>query len=148
MCDQQFVADSIRELYSLHEQRVYTYQLFEEGHKIYLNSSPNYDFLKFRRLVHEITADFKRISESVIKIEQKIRYDHRNAALADLIYNLQEEEKQKLKLTAKLQLAQQELVETNDDIKLEEIKTTKQDLNTVVESINGILRDIRYEMDA
>ncbi|RWS31497.1 uncharacterized protein B4U80_07438 [Leptotrombidium deliense] len=149
MCDQQNVADLIRELYSLHEQRAYTYHLFDEGHKIYLEASPHYDFVKFRQLVHEVTAEFKRISESVITIEQKMRNECRNTTLADMIYTLQEEEKQKLKLTAKLQLAKQEFIESNENnLKRDEIKATKQQLNNVIENINGVLRDIRYEVDS
>lgn len=43
------------------------------GHKLYLASGPNYNFTKFRQLVHDVTQEFKRISEGVIALEAKLR---------------------------------------------------------------------------
>ncbi|RWS04441.1 fed tick salivary protein 6-like protein [Dinothrombium tinctorium] len=148
MSNENAVFDCVRELYSLHEERVYTYKLLEEGHKIYLSTAPNYDFARFRRLVHDVTAEFKRISDSIIAIEKKLRLNADSAAIADIIHNLQEDEKLKLKLTAKMQLAKQEFVDCKSDAKWEEVNAIKHQLNTVVENINGHLSDIRNEMDS
>lgn len=78
-----------------------------EGHKIYLSTSPNYDLGNFRKLVGDVTQELKRISGSVAKIEAKIRPFRPD--LADLIKDLESDERRNLQLVAKLQLAKQDL---------------------------------------
>lgn len=86
---------------------------FLRGHKIYLSTGPNYDFIKFRQLVHEVTQEFKRISVEIIAIEKELRF-YGFSNLADLIIQLQEEEKIKLEVSAQLQLAKQEANDNPD----------------------------------
>ena len=70
--------------------------LFIRGHKIYLSSAPNYDFVQFRALVQDITQDFKRISEEIIKIECQLR--HMAPELSVHVAHVQDYEKQQLEL--------------------------------------------------
>merc|ERR1712071_583703 len=62
-----------RKFQQLQEERTHAYKLFHEGHKIYMKTGPDYDFVQFRSLVQDITQDFKRIAEEIIKIECELR---------------------------------------------------------------------------
>ncbi|XP_065293376.1 required for excision 1-B domain-containing protein-like isoform X2 [Dermacentor albipictus] len=88
----------LKKICSLQEERAYTYRLFEEGHKIYLSTAPNYDFPTFRELVREVTQEFKRISEGMMDIERRLRLNDNSGHLAEYVRALQEEEKVKLEL--------------------------------------------------
>ena len=68
------------------------------GHKIYLKSGPDYDFVKFRSLVKDITQDFKRISEEIISIECQLRA--LNPDLSVHVVAVQDYEKQHLELVS------------------------------------------------
>lgn len=139
----------LKNLYDLQEERVFTYRLFDEGHKIYLNTAPHYNFVRFRELVHEVTQDFKRISEEIIAIERRLRMEFACPHLANFVASLQEDEKLKLELTAKLQLAKQNVIDHPDETEQQqvEIMDLKQRLRQVVERINEHLEELRYEMD-
>ena len=80
------------------------------GYKIYLASSPNYDFAKFRELVSEVTKDFKRISSDIITIQKQF-HSEGYTLLANMIDSLQDEEENRLKLCAKLQIAKQDAID-------------------------------------
>jgi len=150
MEDSQSIALSLlQKFYSLQEERVHTYRLFDEGHKIYLSSAPCYDFIKFRQLVKDVTQEFKRISEGIITIERQLRIDLGFTNLADYLAELQENEQQKLELTAKLQLVNQDMKEKLNSGSLwdETLLGLKQELRTVVGRINEILGELRFEMD-
>lgn len=54
---------------------------------MYLATAPNYNFTQFRKLVHDVTQEFKRVSEGVIALEQKLRPV--NPKLASVIQHLQ-----------------------------------------------------------
>ena len=70
--------------------------MYCRGHKIYLSSGPSYDFVQFRNLVQDITQDFKRISEDIIKIECELR--HMQPDLSVHVAHVQDYEKQHLEL--------------------------------------------------
>uniref|UniRef100_A0ACB8F202 Uncharacterized protein n=1 Tax=Sphaerodactylus townsendi TaxID=933632 RepID=A0ACB8F202_9SAUR len=97
----------VRRFYSLQSERVEAYRLFEEGHRAYLRSSPSYDFIRYRQLVHEITQAFSGISQEILQIKGQLEGPHGRADLAQHLRRLQEKEKEKLELTAELQLAKQ-----------------------------------------
>lgn len=138
----------MKKLCSLQEERAYTYRLFEEGHKIYLSTAPNYDFPTFRELVREVTQEFKRISEGVMDIERRLRLECGCAHLAGFVAALQEEEKAKLELVAKLQLARQNVIDNPEQHEYQaHIIDMKQRLNKVVERINEHLDELKYEMN-
>lgn len=138
----------LKKIITLQEERAYTYRMFEEGHKIYLSTAPNYDFLTFRELVREVTQEFKRISEGVVDIERRLRRDCAAPHLADFVVALQEEEKVKLELTAKLQLAKQNLLDNPEEhTNQSDVVAMKRRLNEAVERINENLVELKYEMN-
>lgn len=76
---------------------IYSWILFSfRGHKIYLSSAPNYNFIRFRALVQDVTQDFKRISEEIIKIECELRVLHPDLSM--YLADVQDSEKQHLEL--------------------------------------------------
>ncbi|XP_042216225.1 required for excision 1-B domain-containing protein-like isoform X2 [Homarus americanus] len=136
----------IHQFDQLQEERVHSYRLLEEGHKIYLSTGPNYDFPMFRKLVHDVTQDFKRISEGIIVVEKALRTDGYTSA-ADIITSLQESEKKKLELTARLQLSCEMLAESdNGELETNKVKEIRNELGKVVEQINNLLTELRYEI--
>ncbi|XP_076045131.1 required for excision 1-B domain-containing protein-like [Oratosquilla oratoria] len=133
----------VKNFEQLQEERVHTYRLFEEGHKIYLASQPNYEFPKFRKLVHDVTEEFKRISEGIISIEKELRTSG-NVAVADIVAHIQEYEKRKLELTAHLQLAKQMLQENEGDLEQYKEREIRKELSEVIEGINDQLSELKY----
>ncbi|XP_021339927.1 uncharacterized protein C19orf60 homolog, partial [Mizuhopecten yessoensis] len=107
----------VKIFYHLQEERVQTYQLFEEGFQAYLNGSPNYNFNLYRQLVHEITETFNKISQDIISIIQQLDTVHHRVPLAGLLRKVQEVEQVKLENTAKLQMTRQNLVDQPTDEK-------------------------------
>lgn len=79
---------------------LFCFFLFLRGHKIYLSTGPNYDFIQFRNLVQDITQDFKRISEEIIKIECQLRQMQPELSLH--VAKVQDYEKRQLELVLKL----------------------------------------------
>lgn len=140
------VISLLKKLKALQEERAYTYNLFHEGHKLYLASGPNYNFTKFRQLVHDVTQEFKRISEGVIALEAKLRPV--NPKLVRVIQHLQEAEKAKLQLTARQQLAMQRLQDQPDQEEeiREELMQIRSGLNSVCETITDCCEEAKYAM--
>ncbi|XP_048415714.1 required for excision 1-B domain-containing protein isoform X2 [Stegostoma tigrinum] len=101
----------VRTLYALQEERVEAYRLFDLGHQAYLRSAPNYDFIKYRQLVHEITQAFNRISKEVIQLKDRFHEEYDRPDLSEHIERVQEREREKLELTARLQLAKQNMLD-------------------------------------
>ncbi|XP_061456710.1 required for excision 1-B domain-containing protein isoform X2 [Rhineura floridana] len=97
----------VRRFYALQSERVEAYHLFEEGHRAYLRSGPAYDFARYRQLVHEITQAFSGISRDILQIKGQLEGPHGRPDLAQHLGRIQEKEKEKLELTAQLQLAKQ-----------------------------------------
>lgn len=140
------VLSSVRQFDQLQEERVHSYRLLEEGHKIYLSTEPNYDFPTFRKLVHDVTQDFKRISEGIIAVEKALRTDG-HTTIADIIAAVQESEKKKLELTTHLQLARQMVAEFDSgELEKNKVKEIRNELGQVVEEINDLLTELRYEV--
>ncbi|XP_013784205.1 uncharacterized protein C19orf60 homolog [Limulus polyphemus] len=137
----------LKQCYSLQEERAHTYHLFQEAHKIYLKTAPQYDFIRFRQLVHEITQEFKRISERIVKFEQQLRTEFKSPHLADRLSQLQEEEKTKLELTVRLQLAKQNVIDHPEEPERQALVVDlKQRLKNVEVKINEHLEELRYKM--
>jgi len=131
----------------LQEERAQTYRLFEEGHKIYLASAPSYNFMKFRQLVNDVTQEFKRISVAIIGIEKQLRFNG-FAKIADNVTKLQDLEKSKLELSAKLQIAKQEAIDNQDlPEKWNQVVLIKQKLRDVIDSVNEQILELRQEVD-
>jgi len=141
------VVSLVQKFYLLQEDWDHIYKLFEEGHKIYLNTAPNYNFTKFRQLVNDVTQEFKRISLGIVAIEKQIRFIG-YPKIADMVSKLQEEEKMKLELSAKLQIAKQEAID-NPDLpeKWNEVVLIKQRLESIALLVNDQLESLRYEIE-
>ncbi|TNN53824.1 putative protein C19orf60 [Liparis tanakae] len=134
--------------YHLQSERVETYQLFEEGHEAYLRTGPHYDFDHYRQLVHEITQAFCGISTEMLEIKGKLHHDFDRPALSEHIDKLQSKEKQKLELTAKLQLARQRAQDHPEDEGCQEqIQEIKQEIIKNKEALSEIMQDFKYDSE-
>lgn len=134
--------------YSLQEERVQTYQLFEEGFQAYLAGAPSYNFPLYRQLVHEITQTFNKISHEILGIKTELQDRCSLLALSNLLGKIQEKEQQKLEMTAKLQLAQQKQKDDPaDESSADEVPDLKNSIKTVVENIVEIMEELKYESE-
>lgn len=137
----------VRQFIQLQEERAHTYRRLEEGHKVYLNSGPDYEFLPFRQLVHNVTQDFQRISKNIITIENNLRTSGHDS-FASIIASIQDCEKKKLEMTAHLQLARQMVAESDDgEIEKSKEREIRTQLGQLIEEINDHLTEIRYELE-
>ncbi|XP_066503926.1 required for excision 1-B domain-containing protein isoform X2 [Hoplias malabaricus] len=138
----------MRRFYALQTERVEAYRLFEEGHEAYLRTGPHYDFEHYRQLVHEITKAFCGISKEVLEIKERLHQDFDRPDLSEHIEKLQIKEKQKLDLTAKLQLAKQSAQDHPDDESCQEkVREIKQDIIKNKEALSEILQDFKYDSE-
>ncbi|XP_074611122.1 required for excision 1-B domain-containing protein-like isoform X2 [Acropora palmata] len=96
----------IQRFFKLQEERVKVYQVFDSGFKEYLQTAPAYDFPKYRQLVYNVTQTFNNLSAEVIDIESKLRESGQHS-ISNLVRKIQLKEKEKLEMTAKLQIAEQ-----------------------------------------
>ncbi|XP_070564075.1 required for excision 1-B domain-containing protein-like [Ptychodera flava] len=148
MADDESAKSLLKTFYNLQGERVHTYRIFDGHHQEYLKDAPNYDFPKYRQAVHEATEEFKRISQGILAVEDKLRNKHNRRDLAGFIRRVQDEEKTKLELTAHLQLAKQNVIDhPSDDSHKEEVNQLKQRLIQVIDNINECLEDLRYETE-
>ncbi|XP_044311941.1 required for excision 1-B domain-containing protein [Varanus komodoensis] len=142
------VASLVHRFYTLQTERVEAYHLFEEGHRAYLRSAPNYDFPRYRQLVHEITVAFSGISRDILQIKEKLGGPSGRADLAQHLARLQEKEKEKLELTAQLQLAKQNVQDQpGEEAHVEEVRQLKHRLIQTIETISEILQDFKYDSE-
>ncbi|XP_072516310.1 required for excision 1-B domain-containing protein [Salminus brasiliensis] len=138
----------VRRFYALQAERVEAYKLFDEGHEAYLRTGPHYDFEHYRQLVHEITKAFCGISKEVLEIKERLHQDFDRPDLSEHIEKLQIKEKQKLELTAKLQLAKQSAQDHPDDEGCQEkLQEIKQDIIKNKEALSEILQDFKYDSE-
>ncbi|XP_067871886.1 required for excision 1-B domain-containing protein [Heterodontus francisci] len=138
----------VRSLYALQEERVEAYRLFDLGHQAYLRSAPNYDFIQYRQLVHEITQAFNRISKEVIHLKDQFHEEFGRPDLSEHIERVQEREREKLELTAQLQLAKQNMLDhPGNETYQEEAQEVKHRINKTIEAINEILQDFKYDSE-
>ncbi|KAJ4943340.1 hypothetical protein JOQ06_005843 [Pogonophryne albipinna] len=138
----------IQRFYQLQSERVETYQLFDEGHEAYLRTGPHYDFDHYRQLVHEITLAFNGISKEVLDIKEKLHNEFDRPALSEHMDKLQSKEKQKLEMTAKLQLARQRAQDHPEDEDCQEqIQEIKQEIIKNKEALSEIMQDFKYDSE-
>ncbi|KAI1891668.1 hypothetical protein AGOR_G00146150 [Albula goreensis] len=138
----------VQRFYALQTERIEAYKLFEEGHEAYLRTGPHYDFEHYRQLVHEITQAFSGISKEVLEIKQRLHQDYDRPDLSEHIEKLQAKEKQKLELTAKLQLAKQNAQDHPEDEGCQEkIQEIRQDMIKNKEALSEILQDFKYDSE-
>ncbi|XP_012720326.2 required for excision 1-B domain-containing protein [Fundulus heteroclitus] len=138
----------IQRFYQLQSERVETYRLFEEGHEAYLRTGPHYDFEHYKQLVHEITQAFSGISKEVLEIKGRLHREFDRADLSEHIEKLQSKEKQKLELTAKLQLAKQQAQDHPDDEGCpDRIQELKHEIIKNKEALSEIMQDFKYDSE-
>ncbi|XP_034036104.1 required for excision 1-B domain-containing protein [Thalassophryne amazonica] len=138
----------IQRFYHLQSERLETYRLFEEGHEAYLRTGPHYDFERYRQLVHEITQAFCGISKEVLEIKGKLHHSFDRPDLSEHIEKLQSKEKDKLQLTARLQLARQQAQDHPEDEGCrEKIQEIKQDIIKNREALSDIMQDFKYDSE-
>ncbi|KAF4083528.1 hypothetical protein AMELA_G00142970 [Ameiurus melas] len=138
----------VRRFYSLQTERMEAYTLFEEGHEAYLRTGPDYDFEHYRQLVHEMTKAFCGISKEVLEIKERLHQDFNRPDLSEHIEKLQIKEKQKLQLTAKLQLAKQSAQDHPEDQSYQEkVQEIKQEIIKNKESLCEIMQDFKYDSE-
>ncbi|XP_076880658.1 required for excision 1-B domain-containing protein [Brachyhypopomus gauderio] len=139
---------SVRRFYDLQAERVEAYRLFEEGHGAYLRTGPHYDFQHYRQLVHEIAEAFCGINNEILQIKVRLHRDFHRPDLSQHIEKLQRKEKQKLELTAKLQLAKQCVQDHPEDEGCHEVvQEIKQDIIKNKEALSEILQDFMYDSE-
>ncbi|XP_018111698.1 required for excision 1-B domain-containing protein isoform X1 [Xenopus laevis] len=147
MMDNDF-RNLIRRFYELQAERVETYRMFEEGHQAYLKSGPHYDFVRYRQLVHEITLAFNGISKEVIQIKDRFREVYDRSDLSEHLEKIQEMEKEKLELTARLQIAKQNAQDhPSQELHQEEMQILKHKIIKSVEAISEVLQDFKYDCE-
>ncbi|XP_056019049.1 required for excision 1-B domain-containing protein-like isoform X1 [Ostrea edulis] len=110
----------LKRFHSLQGERVETYGLFEEGFQAYLNGAPNYNFPMYKQLVHEITQTFSKISQDIILITNQLEDNHNLTSIASIVTGIQNNEKEKLEKTVKLQLARQNATDNPEDSSFKE----------------------------
>jgi len=121
--------------------------LFCSGFKEYLQTAPSYDFPSYRQLVHNVTQTFNNISNDVISIETKLRETGQDS-IGDIIRKIQLKEKEKLEMTAKLQIAEQNAAsDPTDEVKAEEAAAFKSSLQKLVGVIVELLDELKYEAE-
>lgn len=137
----------IKRFFSLQEERVKVYKTFDSGFREYLQTAPSYDFPSYRQMVHDITQTFNNISNDVIDIETKLKESGQNS-IGDLIRKIQLKEKEKLELTAKLQISEQNAAsDPTDEDKVEEAATIKMSLQKLTDVIIELLDELKYEAE-
>nr|XP_060641090.1 required for excision 1-B domain-containing protein [Anolis sagrei ordinatus] len=138
----------VRRFYALQSERVEAYRLFEEGHQAYLRSGPDYDFPQYRQLVHEITAAFTGISQEILGIKAQLEGPHGRRDLARHLTRIQEQESEKLQLTAQLQLAKQNAQDHPEvETHTQEVRGLKHKLIQTIEAISETLQDFKYDSE-
>ncbi|XP_053149175.1 required for excision 1-B domain-containing protein [Hemicordylus capensis] len=134
--------------YALQSERVEAYRLFEEGHRAYLRSGPAYDFIRYRQLVHEITLAFNGISQEILQIKDQLEGPCGRGDLAQHLGRIQEKEKEKLELTAQLQIAKQNAQDhPGAEAHEQEVRDVKHKLIQTIEAISEILQDFKYDSE-
>ncbi|CAF3446414.1 unnamed protein product [Rotaria sp. Silwood1] len=128
------INDLLPTLFRLQSQRCLTYQRLYDAQLIFLNT---HNFSAFQNFVSDITIIFARISEEILLIKKRFE---NNKNILKHIELLQDYEQQKLQLTNDLFMAKIEK-------KNEQFEEINQKLIKLIENINEILEDLRYDQE-
>ncbi len=128
------INDLLPTLFRLQSQRCLTYQRLYDAQLMFLNT---HNFPVFQNFLEDITIIFKRISEEILLIkkrfeEKKLIFKH--------IEQLQDYEQKKLQFTNDLFVAKIEK-------KNEQIEGFNGKLIELVDNINEILEELRYDQE-
>ncbi|KAM9099706.1 required for excision 1-B domain-containing protein [Sarcophilus harrisii] len=142
------VRDLLLQLQGLQAERSEAFGLLDQGHQAYLSSGPHYDFPRYRQLVHEVTKAFASISREVLAIQKQLKDTHGRPDLAQHLASLQDQEHQRLELTAALQLARQKAQEEPEAAApREEVQELRQRIIKTMEVISEIVQDLKYDSE-
>nr|XP_033812926.1 required for excision 1-B domain-containing protein isoform X5 [Geotrypetes seraphini] len=118
------------------------------GHQAYLNTGPHYDFIQYRQLVHEITLAFNSISKEIIQMKDRFHEVYGRPDLSYHIEKIQEKEKEKLELTARLQIAKQNVLDhPGVEAHPQEVQELKHKIIKIMDAISEILQDFKYDSE-
>lgn len=121
-------------LFRLQSQRCVTYQSLADAHSMFFKT---HNFPALQNFLSDITTIFARISEDVLLIKKRLEtkkliYKH--------IEQLQDYEQKKLQWTNDLFLARVEK-------KTDQIENINQNLNELIDHINEVLEELRYDQE-
>ena len=128
------VVELLPTLFRLQSQRCLTYQRLDDAQTMFLTSK---NFPAFQNFLSDITVIFARISEEILLIKKRFE---KEKFIFKHIEQLQDYEQKKLQLTNDLFLAKIEH-------KTDRTDEYKQKLVVLVENINEILQELRYDQD-
>jgi len=130
--------------HNLQEQRVGTYLRFAGVFKDFLITQ---DFKAYERQCASITKSFSFTSSEIRDLEAILRHQEKEF-LANIIRDIQEFEKEKLKQTSKLQvLLTEQAVSDEEDKHEQQIKETNAEINKAVDGINQKLEELHFESE-
>ncbi|KAM4710319.1 required for excision 1-B domain-containing protein [Discoglossus pictus] len=140
--------DLIHRFYFLVTERMVTYQLFDDGHQDYLKSGPDYEFIDYRELLHEITMTFNGINKEIIQMKKLFVDVYERPDLAAHIEKIQDLEKEKLELTCRLQLTKQNVQDhpTHENYQEQE-QILKHKLIKNAEALSEVIEDFKYDCE-
>ncbi|XP_038628487.1 required for excision 1-B domain-containing protein isoform X1 [Tachyglossus aculeatus] len=103
---------------------------------------------RYRQLVHEVTEVFVSISQEVLEIQDQLRGSRGHPDLAQHLTRLQDKERERLELTAAMQLARQRArEELGAEVLQEEEQELKNRIIKTMEAISEILQDLKYDSE-
>ena len=97
----------VKQFQQLQEERVRTFRLLDDDHKVFLGHAPNYEqgFDDYKKAVNNCTERFKEISKEIIQIKETLLKDPNTNKVASLIGQVQDLEETKIHTVVDLQLA-------------------------------------------
>jgi hypothetical protein len=128
------INDLLPTLFRLQSQRCLTYQRLYDAQLIFFNT---HNFPAFQNFLSDITIIFARISEDILLIKK--RFEDKKSIFKH-IEQLQDYEEKKLRFTNDLFLAKVEK-------KNEQIEGFNQKLIELIDNINEILEELRYDQE-
>jgi uncharacterized coiled-coil DUF342 family protein len=143
----------LKRLLALHEGRVLAYKRWEKAFREYISMEEQVEgWEDYQKITQEVTGDFVQVSKGVREVEAQLSQSRPD--LAGMVRALQELEKQKLQLTAKVQAGREKAVFVSEKVDKEvdwtwerEEKSIKNQLNTLIEEINLIIDSFRLELN-
>ncbi|KAJ6690687.1 hypothetical protein OIU85_006892 [Salix viminalis] len=140
----------LRRFLETQQRRAQAYAKLKQGFAEYMVSGGE---LAYQQLCSKITEEFNDCSKQVIEIESLfLKPDHDRDDLADLLRAIQTQEKQKLHLTATIQLLKKAAAGTEEaeaDAEYDNaLKEAIRGVQDSVTTINEHLEEIKYEIAA
>jgi len=133
----------------LQEERIQTFHQFDQYHRIFLCSAPDYEagFDDYKKGVAKVTEQFKLVSKEIIAIKQELLAQQDTLQLGKLVERVQELEEKKLNTVVDLQLAKQQALDNpGDELCEKNADLIRAGLVKLEEHITETLTELRYEL--